>query len=145
MNIAGKIACRTIGALGMSAGLYDAFRVAGHHAKIGQEESRAKYYEKVYFSSRTTENTSYIANDLRNKTADLRSKLIFPAIKGTVVGGVKGFFNSLGNWLPAILCSALALTSKGKAAKFGAVGVALCAVYSILHNGFGMNKQNPMN
>ena len=145
MNLAGKIACRTVGALEMSAGLYDAFRVAGHHSRVGEEEARAKHYEKVYYSSRTTDRTSYLANDLREKTADIRTKLIFPALKGKVVGAVEGFFYGLGNWLPAIACSALALTSKGKAAKFGAAGVALCAVYSILHNGFGMNKQNPMN
>lgn len=145
MNLAGKIACRTVGALGMSAGLYDAVRVAGHHAKISGEEAQAKYYENIYYSSRTTNQMSYIANDIRGKTADIRSKLLLPTIIGNIKGAFEGFFYGLGNWLPAIACSALALVSKGKAAKIGAAGLALCAVYSILHNGFGFNKQNPMN
>lgn len=145
MNLAGKIACKTVGALGMSAGLYDAFRIAKHQAGIRKEKALAEHYQDVYFSSRTTDNMSYVANDIRKKTADIRDKLIFPAITGQIKGGIGGFLYGLGNWLPAIACSALALLSKGKAAIFGAAGVALCAVYSILHNGFGMNKQNPMN
>ena len=145
MNIAGKIACRTVGALGMSAGLYDACKIAGHYARVGKEDAQATYLDRVYFSSRTTDNVSFFSNGMREKVFDVRSKLGLPAIIGNIKGAIYGFLYGLGNWLPAIICSGFALASKGKMAKVGSIGVGLCAVADALYNGFGLGKHNIKN
>lgn len=145
MNLAGKIACKSIGVVGISLGLYDAYKVAGHYAKVGEEQAQAKYLTNAYFTSRTSDDVSFVSNSLREKTFDIRSKLSFPAAFGEIKGAVYGFFSGLGNWLPTITCSAIALAAKGTFAKAGAIGVGICTAYDILRNGFGMNKQNPMN
>ena len=51
-----KIACRTIGTLGMGIALYDATRVAKHHARATGENCKAAQMERAYFDSRTIDN-----------------------------------------------------------------------------------------
>lgn len=145
MKIVPKIICRTVGAAGIGAAVYDAAKIAGQFSKIGGEEANEKYLEKVYYDSRTTDNVSYNENLLREKTFQVRSKLVLPALIGKIKGGVKGFMYGLGNYLPVVICSTLALTCKNWAAKAGAIGVGAAAIFSILRNGFGVGKEHPMN
>lgn len=144
MNIASKIACRTIGTLGMSACLYDAFKVGGHYSRSFAEDNQANYLEKLYFNSRTTNSVSYLSNEMRKGTANFLSKSPIPTLWGKIKGGIYGFLSGLGTWLPAIGCSALALTGKGRWAKAGTAGTALCFLYSAVTNGLGIGKQHPM-
>ena len=139
-----KIACRTVGAVGMGIALYDAVRVGGQMSRNTAQNQQAKYLEKAYFNSRTTDNNSYISNNLREKTFELHSKNPIPALWGRIKGATKGATYSLGTNLFTVACSSLALLSKGLLAKVGAIGVALSICYNIARNGFGLGKQNPM-
>lgn len=139
-----KIACRTVGTAGVGLALYDAWRVGTLYSKNCSQSSQAKFLEKAYFDSRNIEDVSYISNDLRQKTFDMRTNNPLPSTWGKIKGFFQGGFNSLGNNLLTIACSSMALLSKGLLAKIGAVGVLLKIGYDILHNGFGVGKENPM-
>ncbi len=139
-----KIACRTIGTVGIGLALYDASRVAARFSKNQSEIEQAKYLEKSYFNSRTIENDSYVSNSMRKKAFDLRVKDPIPSLWGRIKGYAQGAMYSLGNSLFTVACSALALLSKGVFAKIGAAGVALGFAYDFLRNGFGLGKQHPM-
>ena len=125
MNMITKIACRTIGTAGMGLALYDAYRVGQQYSRAGAENQQAKYLEKAYFDSRSIDNTSFVSNNLRKKTFELRSNNPIPAIWGRIKGACKGASEALGANLITVGCSALALISKGFMAKVGAVGVGL--------------------
>lgn len=140
-----KIACRTVGIAGMGLALYDATRVASQFSKNGAQNQEAKYLEKAYFNSRNTDNVSFVSNNIRQKTYDLRSRNPLPSIWGRIKGGTEGAIYSLGTNLFTIACSSFALLSKGTMAKIGAIGVALGLCYDIARNGFGLGKHNPMN
>lgn len=140
-----KIACRTIGTIGMGMSLYNAARVGNQFSRNEAQRIQGEYLERAYFDSRTIDNVSFTDNAIRQKTFDLRSKNPFPAIWGRIKGWSQGTVKALGDSLPVVACSALALVSKGLFAKVGAIGVALCACYSIARNGFGLGKQHPMN
>lgn len=144
MNTLAKIACRTVGTLGMGAAVYDAVKLGGLYSKNKSEYEQGKYLEKTYFNSRTTDNPSYIANSIRKKTFDLRSKDPIPSFWGKIKGGFLGATESLANSLPLVLSSSLALLSKGLLAKIGAFGVGACACYTIAREGLGIGKHNPM-
>lgn len=140
-----KIACRTIGTLGMGIALYDAARVAKHHAKASGENCKAAQMERAYFDSRTIDNMSYHSNSIRENVYDLKTKLPLPTIMGKIKGGTEGAISTLGNHIITIGCSAMALLCKGVGAKIGAVGVGLGLLYEVLRNGFGLGKHHPMN
>ena len=139
-----KIACRTIGTLGMGVALYDAGHSAKHYAKVGAEINKSNQLERAYFDSRTLDNYSSFSNKIREGTFELRSKNPIPTAQGKIKGGIKGFLSSLGNHLPTIAFSSMALLCKGLGAKIGVAGLLLSLVYEIARNGFGLNKQYPM-
>ena len=144
MRMITKIACRTAGAVGMGLAVYDATQVAKQYSRNGAQLEESKFLEKAYFNSRTTNTTSFVSNDLRKKTFDLRMKNPLPSMYGRIKGAFLGATEALGNNLFTVACSALALLSKGLLAKIGAVGVLLGIGYDIASNGFGFGKQNPM-
>lgn len=139
-----KIACRTVGTLGIGVALYDTTRVANHFSKVESQKQQSKYLENAYFNSRTSDNMSYTSSAIGKKTFELRTNNPLPSIWGRIKGGCEGAMYSLGNHLFTIACSSLALLSKGTLAKVGAIGVGLKACYEIARNGFGLGKQNPM-
>ena len=139
-----KIACRTVGAIGMGLAIYDATKVAKQYSRNYGPYEEGKFLEKAYFNSRTTSSTSFVSNDLRKKTFELRTKNPIPALWGRIKGTFKGIFETLGNNLFTVACSAFALLSKGLLAKVGAIGALLGVGYDIANNGFGLGKQNPM-
>jgi hypothetical protein len=139
-----KIACRTIGALGIGAALYDATRISGQFAKNGSQYQQAKYLQRRYFDSRTTDSISYTRNNIRQKTFEMESQNPLPSLWGKIKGGTKGLLYGLGNNLPVIVCGALALCCKNTFAKIGATGVGLGVAYTILRDGFGFGKNHPM-
>ncbi len=144
MKTVTKIACRTMGTVGMGMALYNATRVASQFSKHSAQCEQSKYLEKAYFNSRSLSDVSYTSRSLQKKTFDLRTKNPLPSLWGKLKGAVKGTVQSLGNSLPAVVCAAFALLSKGILAKIGAVGVGLGICYDIAHNGFGFGKHNPM-
>lgn len=145
MKIMTKIACKTAGAIGMGLAAYDAFQVGKQYSRNYAKYEENKFLEKIYFSSRTTNTTSFVSNGIRKKTFELRSRNPLPVLWGKVKGGAIGSCESLGNNIFTIACSALALLSKGLLAKIGAIGVVLGVVYDIASNGCGLGKHNPMN
>lgn len=144
MNLGTKIICRTTGAIGMGMVLYDSVRVGKHYSKIESEKQSSKYLENAYFSSRTSDNMSYTSNAMRDKVFEMRSKNPLPALYGKIKGGTKGFLQTLGDNLITTCCASFALLSKGKMAKFGAIGTVLATIYKVARDGFGLGKQNPM-
>lgn len=144
MNTLTKIACRTIGTAGMGLALFDASKVSNHYAHVGKEHAQEKYLEKAYYSGRTIDKVSYSSNMIREKTFDLRTKNPLPAFFGSIGGRVEGFLYGIGNTLPLVACSSLALLGKNVAAKAGAIGIAACLCLKVLRDGFGLGKQNPM-
>ena len=145
MNLAGKILCRSVGTLGMGLALYDATQVGKQYAKNGSQLQQAKYLDRVYYNSRTLDNVSYTSNSIQQKTFDLRTRNPLPAIWGKIKGGSEGVLYALGNALPLVACSALALLGKNIGAKIGAAGVALGLCFKIARDGFGVGKKHPMN
>ena len=139
-----KIACRTLGTVGMGLSIYNATRVGSQFSKNEAQRTQGKYLERAYFDSRTIDDVSYTANGVRKKTFDLRTKNPLPTLWGRIKGWTQGCLYSLGNSLPIIACSALALVSKGIMAKIGAAGIAIGICYSIARNGFGLGKKHPM-
>jgi len=144
MNIAAKIACRSIGAVGLGIALYDSAKIAKQFADIGSEHTQEEYLENAYFNARTTDKVSFSNNALREKTFELRSKNPIPSIYGKIKGGFQGLMYGLGNYLPVVICSTLALACKNIGAKAGAIGIGAGFVYKILQNGYGLGKNNPM-
>ena len=145
MHPVARVACRTVGAAGIGVALYDSAKIAKYFSETGSEHAQEHYLEKAYFNSRTTDKFSYSSNALREKTFELRSKNPIPGIYGKFEGGFKGFMYGLGNYLPVILCSTLALVGKSWGAKLGAIGVGLAALYKVARDGYGVGKNNPMN
>lgn len=140
-----KIACRTIGALGIGAAIYDASRISGQFSRNGGHYQQAKYLERTYFNSRTTDTISYTRNGVREGVYDIRTRNPIPSIWGKIKGGTQGFMYGLGNNLLTITFGALALCCKNTFAKIGAAGVGLSFLYTILRDGFGLGKNHPMN
>ncbi len=144
MKLATKIACRTLGTAGMGIALYDAVNVANQYSKNGAQKESAKYLEKAYFNSRTTDTVSYSNRIIQDKVFDYRTRNPLPALWGRIKGGCEGTLYSLGNSLFLVGASALALTAKNLFAKAGAIGVAGATLYNVLRSGYGMGKPNPM-
>ncbi len=144
MNLASKIICRTMGTAGMGIALYEAARASSYFAKTNKNAAQARYLENAYFNARTLDDVSYTSNNIQEKTFDLRTRLPLPALIGKIKGGIGGFLYGLGNSLPIIAFSTLALVCKNWVAKAGAIGIALGFCYKVARNGFGLGKQNPM-
>ena len=144
MNIASRIVCRTVGLAGMGVALYDSAKISKQFAEIGSEHQQEHYLERAYFNSRTADKVSYTSNALREKTFELRSKNPLPGIYGKIKGGFQGMMYGLGNYLPVVICSTLALACKNWAAKAGALGVGIAALYKVAREGYGLGKSNPM-
>lgn len=144
MKTVTKIACRTMGTVGMGIALYNATRVANQFSKNEAQNEESKYLEKAYFDSRNLNDISYTSKGIQKKTFELRTKNPLPSLWGRIKGATIGAIQSLGNNLPTIACAAFALLSKGIFAKIGAIGVGLSIGYDIAHNGFGLGKHHPM-
>ncbi len=140
----GKIACRTVGTAGMGVALFDAIQVSKQFSRNEAQHTQAEYLDNIYFNSRGIDNVSIASNNTRKKTFDLLTRNPLPSLWGKIKGSFNGFFYGLGNMLPVVAFSAIALTAKNSLAKFGTAGVILCGCYNILRNGFGLGKQNPM-
>lgn len=142
MNIVGKVICKTVGIAAMSAVVYDSYMEGKHHAACGAEEAAADVFERSIAASRTADSQSHISSAMQKKVADLRmSNPIMPAI-GKVKGFFKGVLNSLGDNIVPVTFASLAIAAKGTFAKIGAWGVAGCALYKILKEGFGVGKES---
>ena len=144
MNTITKIACRTVGLVGLGSSLYNAARTSGHFSRACAQQTQANHLERTYFNARTLDTTNYTDNVIQEKTSNLLSRSPIPAIWGKIKGGFQGFMYGLGNSLPVLACSALALTCKNFGAKLGAVGVGLGFLYAVLREGFGFGKIHPM-
>lgn len=140
----GQTACKTIGVAGAGLALYDAIQVSKISAKQGGHKATADFLERAYYNSRTVDNVSVTQNNIRKKTFNIETKLPLPTLLGKIKGSIKGFFSALGNALPLVACSALALLGKGKWAGAGAIGAGCCFIYNILRNGLGLGKEHPM-
>ncbi len=145
MNGLARIACRTIGVAGIAATCYDAVKISKYFAEVGSEHAQEHYLEKAYFNARTLDKVSYTSNVLQEKTFELRSKNPLPALWGKIEGGFKGLMYGLGNELPLVVCSSLALLGKNILAKAGAIGIGAIAICKVLRDGYGIGKNNPMN
>jgi hypothetical protein len=140
----GIIACRAIGTAGVGLALFDAVQASKACARHQAHKTSADYLEKSYFNARTIDNISANQNKIRAKTFDLKTKNPLPTVWGKTKGGINGFINSLGNSLPLVLCSTLAILGKNIVAKAGAIGIGCCLAYNIARNGFGLGKEHPM-
>lgn len=145
MNLVGKILCRTAGAVGMGLALHDAGKVGALYARNGGQYEQSKYLERRYYDSRTTDHVSYRDSRIGEKVFDLTTKNPLPSVWGKTRGAIGGFLYGMGNSLPMIVCSAMALLCKNIGAKIGVAGLALGICYKILREGFGVGKQHPMN
>jgi hypothetical protein len=128
----------------MYAALSDSLKIAKKYSEIGGEHRQEEYLVNVYSKTRTTDQVSYTQKNIGEKAFELRSKNPFPGIFGSMGGAFKGFTYSMGNYLPAVVFSTIALVSKKWPAKIGAAGVAAGIIYKIVRQGFGVGKQNPM-
>ena len=144
MKFITKTVCRTIGAAGMGVALFDAVKVASQFSRNEAQNQQQKYLEKIYYDSRTIDSVSFSNNAIRKGTFDLRTQNPIPSWYGKLKGGFQGFFYGLGNFLPTIVCSTVALLSKGSLAKWGAAGTAITLCYNVARNGFGLGKHHPM-
>lgn len=144
MRMVTKIACRTLGAAGMTLACVDSAKVAKQFSEIGSDHSQEHYLEKAYYKTRTLDKVSPADNALREKAFEIHSKNPIPSFLGKIKGGFQGFMYGMSNFLPVIACSALAILGKNIAAKAGAVGLGCIAVYKVLRNGLGVGKNNPM-
>jgi hypothetical protein len=144
MKTVTKIACRLIGAVSIGSALYDATRVSKQYGKNYSQIQQQNYLERTYFNSRTLDSTSYTGNAIRKKVSDIEMNNPIPSTWGKIKGKTKGFFYGLSNNLPIIACGSLALLGKNFWAKFGAIGSALCFLYTVLRQGFGLGKNHPM-
>jgi hypothetical protein len=140
----GIIASRIIGTAGVGLALYDAVQGTKAAARHQAHKKTADYLEKSHFNSRTIDNVSANQNKIRAKVFDLETKNPLPTLGGKIKGGINGFIYSLGNSLPLVLCSTLAILGKNIVAKAGAIGVGCCLAYNVARNGFGLGKEHPM-
>ena len=140
----GQVVSKTVGIAGIGVAMFDAARCSKMMGRHQAEVSTANWLENAYYNSRTLDNISASSNMLRKKTFDIKSNSPIPALIGKTKGTVAGFLYGLGINLPTILCSAVAILTKGTVSKVAAAGVALTVLYKIVRDGFGLGKQHPM-
>lgn len=135
--------CKSVGTVGMSLALYDAYKLASKKSDRMVLQDTANHYSDTYFSSRTLSTESEINSALQNKVRDMRMKNpvlpIISKIKGFIIGGLESLAN---NFIP-VAFSTLALTTKGLLSKIGAWGVAIWGAITLLREGFGLGKNTP--
>lgn len=139
-----KIACKTIGAAGVSAVLYDAY-MCGRAVcmNTGQSQS-ADSFESVISANRTTSEVSPVTSAMQKELSHLRmDNPIIPAY-GRTKGFIKGCFISLGNNLVPTIFSMMALAGKRGWSKIGAWGLAGFGLYKVIKEGFGIGKNTPV-
>lgn len=144
MKMVPKIICKTVGIAGMSAAIYDAYTLGSKNSQRTNQMVNADHFEKVHSSTRTLSSESSINSAVQNKIADLRMQNPLFSVFGSAKGFVSGFFNSLGSNIIPISFAALALAGKNIVSKIGAIGVAGCGLFTILHEGFGIGKSSPI-
>ena len=139
-----NIVCKTVGIAGMSAVLYDSYSVAKKNSIRVAQMDNADHFEKVHASTRTLSGESSVNSAMQKKIAEMRMDNPMFSIMGNIKGFAKGFLNTLGNNLIPVAFSALALATKGTMSKIGAWGVAGYGLFTIAKEGFGLDKQTPM-
>ena len=139
-----NIVCKTVGIAGMSAVLYDSYSVAKKNSIRVAQMDNADHFEKVHASTRTLSGESSVNSAMQKKVAEMRMDNPLFSIMGNIKGFAKGFLNTLGNNLIPVAFSALALATKGTMSKIGAWGVAGYGLFTIAKEGFGLDKQTPM-
>ena len=144
MGIVSNIVCKTAGIAGMSYAVYDACKVAKSVSKKSEHKAAADHFEKIYADTKTIDFSSPADNAIQSKIKDLREKNPIIPLKTKIEGYFKGMLMSLGNNIVPIICSSLAICTKGFTSKLGAFGLAAFGVYKLAREGFGVGKQNPM-
>ena len=144
MGMVSNIVCKTVGIAGMSAVLYDSYSVAKKNSIRVAQMDNADHFEKVHASTRTLSGESSVNSAMQKKVAEMRMNNPLFSIMGNIKGFAKGFLNTLGNNLIPVAFSALALATKGTMSKIGAWGVAGYGLFTIAKEGFGLDKQTPM-
>lgn len=144
MGMVSNIVCKTVGIAGMSAVLYDSYSVAKKNSIRVAQMDNADHFEKVHASTRTLSSESSVNSAMQKKVAEMRMDNPLFSIMGNIKGFAKGFLNTLGNNLIPVAFSALALATKGTMSKIGAWGVAGYGLFTIAKEGFGLDKQTPM-
>ena len=144
MGMVSNIVCKTVGIAGMSAVLYDSYSVAKKNSIRVAQMDNADHFEKVHASTRTLSGESSVNSAMQKKIAEMRIDNPMFSIMGNIKGFAKGFLNTLGNNLIPVAFSALALATKGTMSKIGAWGVAGYGLFTIAKEGFGLDKQTPM-
>ncbi len=144
MGMVSNIVCKTVGIAGMSAVLYDSYSVAKKNSIRVAQMDNADHFEKVHASTRTLSSESSVNSAMQKKIAEMRMDNPLFSIMGNIKGFAKGFLNTLGNNLIPVAFSALALATKGTMSKIGAWGVAGYGLFTIAKEGFGLDKQTPM-
>ncbi len=144
MGMVSNIVCKTVGIAGMSAVLYDSYSVAKKNSIRVAQMDNADHFEKVHASTRTLSGESSVNSAMQKKVAEMRMDNPLFSIMGNIKGFAKGFLNTLGNNLIPVAFSALALATKGTMSKIGAWGVAGYGLFTIAKEGFGLDKQTPM-
>lgn len=145
MKLASKIICKTVGTIGMGVALYDSCRVANHYKNVRGEIAEQKHIEDVYFNTRTLDKLSYTNSAHKKNLFEMRTNHNIYEFIGKCKGLVEGFIYGLGNHLPTIFFSTIALLCKNTCAKIGAIGVAGYALLKSIKDGFGISKNHPMN
>lgn len=144
MGMVSNIVCKTVGIAGMSAVLYDSYSVAKKNSIRVAQMDNADHFEKVHASTRTLSGESSVNSAMQKKVAEMRMDNPLFSIMGNIKGFAKGFLNTLGNNLIPVAFSALSLATKGTMSKIGAWGVAGYGLFTIAKEGFGLDKQTPM-
>lgn len=144
MGMVSNIVCKTVGIAGMSAVLYDSYSVAKKNSIRVAQMDNADHFEKVHASTRTLSGESSVNSAMQKKVAEMRMDNPLFSIMGHIKGFAKGFLNTLGNNLIPVAFSALALATKGTMSKIGAWGVAGYGLFTIAKEGFGLDKQTPI-
>ena len=137
-----KIVCKTAGAAGMSAVLYDAYARGKKQSARTALNVSADTFESVIADTRTVSTASPTTVAIQKKVADFRmSNPIRPFI-GRITGFIKGALNSVTDSVVPVVCSCMALAGKGRWAKAGAWGLLGYGIFTVLKEGFGVGKEN---
>lgn len=144
MNTLTKIVCKTAGAAGIGAVLYDAYTIGKSSSRKRAFALTANHLEKAYANSRTLDNVSNVRNSLQKNVQDWRMTNPIHPLIGKIAGFIKGSLTSLGNNLIPVCFASMALAAKGFMAKAGALGLAVYGALMIARDGFGLGKQTPM-
>lgn len=144
MGIISNIVCKTVGVAGMSAVLYDAYTIGKEQSHRTSQKVTADKFESIVAAQRTLSDESHVANAIQNKVADLRMSNPLIPFWGRIKGFFEGSLESLGNNVIPVICSTLALLTKGTTAKLGAWGLVGCGIYTVLKEGFGIGKNSPV-